>query len=318
MLLRAGWVVVLVVLTSALVLLRAIEAPGDAHQLVATALGITLAVGLAHRSGGHVLLAAALAVVLGSVAVTTEWEPLVAGAAMLTGVLAGCLAVLGTTPAASFPAVVREVVLAQLLAGAGALGVAGFAVRLDAERFTYTVLVAAVLATIVLVYRLGGGLHALGRRGLLLAAAALVLLVVVLVYTAALTRHGSPELVAQVRSAQIWTREHLGGVPHPVEVLIGVPALAWGVSMRSRRRQGWWVCAFGVAATAAATTRLLSSPWLSAGLATVYSVALGLVLGYALIRGERVFARVRGRPHPRDDEPPLGLREEPGRLHALH
>ena len=64
---------------------------------------------------------------------------------------------------------------------------------LDTERFAYTVLALAMVATVALVYRLGGGLHGLGRRGLILAAGALVLLLVVLVYTAALTRYGSPE-----------------------------------------------------------------------------------------------------------------------------
>ena len=68
------------------------------------------------------------------------------------------------------------------------------------------------------------------------------------------TQVGSPELVLQVRSAQDWVRDQLGGVPHPVEALVGIPALVWGVSMRYRRRQGWWVCAFGATATAAVTT----------------------------------------------------------------
>ena len=177
--------------------------------------------------------------------------------------LAACLAVLATRPAATFLAAVREVVLALLLATLGALGVASFSVRLEVERFAYLVLSIAFVATVALVYRLAGGLHSLGRRGLILAAGATVLLLVVLVYTAALTRYGSPELVLQVRSAQDWMRDHLGGVPHPVEALVGIPALVWGVSMRSRRRQGWWVCAFGAAATAPVTHRLLGDDVLS-------------------------------------------------------
>ena len=180
-----------------------------------------------------------------------QWPPLLAGAAAATGVLAACLAVLATRPAATFLAAIGEVVLALLLATLGALGVASFSVRLEVERFAYLVISVAFLATVALVYRLAGGLHSLGRRGLVLAAGATVLLLVVLVYTAALTRYGSPELVLQVRSAQEWVRDQLGGVPHSVEALVGIPALVWGVSMRSRRRQGWWVCAFGATATAA-------------------------------------------------------------------
>ena len=40
--------------------------------------------------------------------------------------------------------------------------------------------------------------------------------------------------------------------------MLGVPALAWGVHMRARRRQGWWVCAFGVAATVPVANSLVN------------------------------------------------------------
>ena len=33
--------------------------------------------------------------------------------------------------------------------------------------------------------------------------------------------------------------------PAADQALVGVPALVWGCHMRARRRQGWWVCAFG-------------------------------------------------------------------------
>ena len=233
--------------------------------------------------------------------------------------LAACLAVLATRPAATFLAAIGEVVLALLLATLGALGVASFSVRLEVERFGYLVIGVAFLATVALVYRLAGGLHSLGRRGLVLAAGATVLLLVVLVYTAALTRYGSPELVLQVRSVQDWVREHLGGVPHPVEALIGIPALVWGVSMRSRRRQGWWVCAFGATATAAVTHRLLLTDvfTMEAVLSAAYTLVLGLLLGFVLIRLERLLT---GRSSGRTTNAalPSSGREEPGRLKPLH
>jgi hypothetical protein len=286
------------------------------QQWLAVALGVTMAIGLATRSGNPVRLFAALALVVGVGAVATQWDPLLAGAAVGTGVVAACLAVMGTTPAPTFPRVVLEVVVALLLASVGGLGVGGYAVEVDNERFVYTVLTLAMVATVALVYRLGGGLHGLGRRGLLLGAVAFALLLVVLVYTAALTRYGSPELVDQVHTAQGWTRDHLGGVPHPVEVLIGIPALAWGVSMRARRRQGWWVCAFGVAATAASASRLVDdglAEWATA-LAAIYSVALGLVLGFVAIRLERMLTG-RGGRHAGGE--PVA-RHEPPRLQPLH
>jgi hypothetical protein len=309
------WVLALVALALGLAATRTIEAPTLVQQSMAAALGVVLAIGLAVRSGGQAPLATAVAASVGGAAVITQWPPLLAGAAVATGVLAACLAVLATRPAVKFPAVALEVVLALLLATAGALAVAGYAVDIDMERLAYTVVLLALAAALVLVNRLGGGLQSLGRRGVLLAAGATVLLVVVLVYTAALTRYGSPELVMHVRSAQDWTRDHLGGVPHPVETLVGIPALAWGVSMRTRRRQGWWVCAFGATATAAATHRLVDYrvDALGTALSAGYSIAGGLLLGYAVIRLERALTGRGSRT-----EQAQVHREEPGRMQPLH
>lgn len=313
-----AWVLALIALAVGLVTLDTLEEPVLARQSLAAALGVVLAVGLARRSGGRVSVALVLAVVVGATAVATQWPLLLAGAAVATGVLAGCLAVLGTRPGPTFPAVVREVVIALLVATAGGIGAAGFAVRVDTERFAYTVLGLTLVSTVALVYRLGGGLHSLGRRGLILAGGALVLFVVVVVYTAALTRYGSPELVLEVRKAQDWTRDHLGGVPHPVEALVGVPALAWGVSLRSRRRQGWWACVFGTAATAHVASDLVDAgdPGLSTALAAAYSLVLGLILAFALIRLERLLTGRTGRRAA--DDRAIPPREEPGRLQPLH
>ena len=317
--LQWAWVLALLVVAVGLSVLRVVDAPVVVHQSLATALGVLLAIGLAVRGGGSPTVPALLAVAVGVAAVVAEWPPLLAGAAAATAVLAACLAVLATRPAATFLAAIGEVVLALLLATLGALGVASFSVRLEVERFGYLVIGVAFLATVALVYRLAGGLHSLGRRGLVLAAGATVLLLVVLVYTAALTRYGSPELVLQVRSVQEWVREQLGGVPHPVEALIGIPALVWGVSMRSRRRQGWWVCAFGATATAAVTHRLLLTDvfTMEAVLCAAYTLVLGLLLGFVLIRLERLLTGRSSRRTANAALPSSG-REEPGRLKPLH
>ena len=309
--------VVLCGLAASLAVLRTLEAPTLVEQSLAAALAVTLALGLAVRSGAHVPLALVLAVVIAVSAVAVQWAPLLAGAAVATGVVAACLAVLGTRPAPTLPAVVLEVLVALSVATAGALGVAGFAAELDAERYDYTVLGLSVVAIVALVHRLGGGLHALGRRGLAPAVAAVLLLLVVLVYTAALTRYGSPELVEQVRATLDWTREHLGGVPHPAEVLVGIPALAWGVSMRSRRRQGWWACAFGTAATAHVAGDLAGGGGTMQGtvLGVLYATVLGLLLGFALIGLERWRT---AKDHRQGQTPPVAVRPEPPRLHPLH
>jgi hypothetical protein len=196
--------------------------------------------------------------------------------------------------------------------------VAGFHSDLRPVRFGYVVLAGALLTALVLVYRLGAGLHGLGRRGYLLAGGALLLLAFALAYSAALGRWGSPELVGQVEDFRAMVRSHLHAVPHPIEALLGVPALAWGVFMRARRRQGWWVCAFGAAATAPATTRFLefAVPTRATVLAAVYSLVVGLVIGYVVIRIEQSFTGTHGRRARRTEEAGAH-RPEPGRMHAL-
>ena len=72
------------------------------EQSLAAALGVLLATGLAVRSGGRGLPVFALAALVGGAAVATQSPTLLAGAAVATGVLAACLAVLATTPARSF------------------------------------------------------------------------------------------------------------------------------------------------------------------------------------------------------------------------
>ncbi len=317
MLLGTVWLLLLAAGSGGLIALRVLEAGDLPRQALASAVGVLLAVGVAVRSGGRALTAAVLAVLIGGAAVGTGWEPLLAGAAMATGVLAAGLAVLGTVPAPSFLRVIREVVLALLLASVGALAVDGFVVPVDADRFGYTVLALGLAATVAMVYRLGGGLHGLGRRGVMVGVAAVVLLAVALAYTEALAQWGSPGMVDRVEAFTGWVRRTLGASPHPIEVLVGIPALAWGVSMRARRRQGWWVCAFGATATASVTSRLLTSD-LGAGdaaLSVGYGLVLGLLLGWVVIRLEQALQPGRGRRARRDEDV---VRTEPGRLRPLH
>lgn len=315
------WVLAVVATSVVLAVLRTRETAAVLDQSTTVVLATLLAVGLAARSGGGVPLPGLVAALLGGAAVLTEWPPLLAGVAVATGVVAACLAVLGTVPARGPVGVVREVVLAQLVATAGALAVGGLSVDLDVDRFGYTVLGLGLAATIALVYRLGGGLHGLGRRGLAAGLGALVLLAVALVYTAALGTYGSPELITQVDTARAWVRDHLGAVPHPIEALVGIPALAWGVSARDRRRQGWWVCAFGTAGTAGAASRLVDPAVTEAAtaLGAAYSLVVGLLLGLVVIRLARLVTHRRGPRRGRRTPEEGGVhRPEPPRLRALH
>ena len=103
----------------------------------------------------------------------------------------------------------------------------------------------------------------------------------------------------------------------PIQVLVGIPALVWGTHMRARRRQGWWVCAFGTAATVSVAGILVNpaTGWLEAGLIIVYSLLPGLVLGYLLIRVDLLFTGPRGRRARREEEA-TAIRPEPARLQA--
>ena len=76
--------------------------------------------------------------------------------------------------------------------------------------------------------------------------------------------------------------------------------------MRARRRQGWWLCAFGVAGTTAVANSLVN-PAISlreCGLSVVYGLVVGLLIGYAVIRAD--MALTGGRPGPAGGRPDDG------------
>ena len=68
-----------------------------------------------------------------------------------------------------------------------------------------------------------------------------------LAYAELLRLYGTPGFVSWIFDAAEWSQDNLGGVPRPMQALLGIPMLLWGVHLRARRRQGWWACAFGVA-----------------------------------------------------------------------
>ena len=141
--------------------------------------------------------------------------------------------------------------IAVLIAAVGGIATVGFEPVINLARFEYTTLALSLAGALIIVYRLGAGLHGLGTRGMPhRRRSAAVLLGVTLAYAELLRRYGTPGLVEWIFDGVRWTRAELGAFPRPIEALLGVPALVWGSHMRARRRQGWWVCAFGVAATA--------------------------------------------------------------------
>jgi hypothetical protein len=194
--------------------------------------------------------------------------------------------VMVTVPARRLVLVARECLLAVLVAGAGALATVGFAPTLSLSRFEFATLVLSLAFVLVLVYRLGAGWHGLGPRGLAAVLAGGALLTVLVVYAELLRRYGPPGLVGNLLDGVRWSRENLGAFPRPILAGLGIPALAWGIHMRTRRRQGWWLCAFGVAGTAAVANSAIN-PAIAlreSALSVAYALVVGLVIAVAVIR----------------------------------
>ena len=315
---------VVVAATAGIVAVRlSSDVPDLVREVSGGLLSTALALGLAIRTGGRPVWAAVLTAAIVTTAFATGWTPLLDGAAVGTGVLAATLGVMVTVPAATFGRAIREAVVATVVGWVGAFGVVAYGPRarldVDLVRFGYAVLGLALVGAIALVYRLGAGLHGLGRRGYIVAGGAVLMLAIALAYSEALAQWGSRDLVGTIDDVRDSTKHLLHAVPHPIMALLGYPALVWGVFMRARRRQGWWVCAFGVAVTAPTATRLAAQEVdpTSVVLGAVYSVLAGVALGYVVIRAEQALTGTHGRRARRDEEAEAH-RPEPRRYEPLH
>jgi hypothetical protein len=185
-------------------------------------------------------------------------------------------------------------------------------------RFEYVTFGLSLVGAFLVVYRLGAGLHGLGRRGVVIVIVGGVLVAVSVLYAELIRRYGTPELVEALLDAVRWSRDTLGAFPRPIETILGIPALAYGCHMRARRRQGWWVCAFGVAGTAAVANGL-ANPAISfeeAALSVAYGLVIGLFLGYLVTRLDHALTGSGGRGR-RVAGAPAAARPEPRRTEAL-
>jgi hypothetical protein len=266
-----------------------------------------------------------LALVLGGGVAALDQSALRSGAAVLTAVLAAVFAVMVTVPARGFWSAVRETVVALVVAAVGALATVAWSPVVDLHRLQYTVLALALVGSLVTVFRLGTGIHGLGSRGLVTVVVGTVMVALTMGYAELLQRYGTHDLVATLDDAVRWSHHHLGAFPRPVIALLGVPALTWGTHMRARRRQGWWVSAFGVGATAPVAYALVD-PGRSVqevALATSYGALIGLVIGFLLIRLDLLLTTPRrarrGRRSRRKArlDAVAELPAEPGRTRAL-
>ncbi len=197
------------------------------------------------------MIFAGLALVLGGVVVALDVHALRSGAAVVTAVLTAVFAVMVTVPARALrghgPRDARRVLVVSAV---GAMATLAWSPVVDLHRFEYTVLALSLAASVLTVYRLGAGFHGLGSRGVVTVVGGSIMLALTVGYAELLQRYGTQGLVETLDDSVRWSHHHLGAFPRPIIALLGVPALTWGTHMRARRRQGWWVCAFGIAVSA--------------------------------------------------------------------
>ncbi|AWB90819.1 hypothetical protein [Aeromicrobium chenweiae] len=259
----------------------AIGAPTWIERPSAALLTVVFAVGLTHRGGGHMRIWLPITAALAIAAAALETNLLLASAAAVSAVLSAVWAVMVTRPADSVVGAMREYALALVVALSGTLSVAAWNAPVNYQRFNLIVVSVALGLAITMVWNLGAGLHGLGRQNLAILAGVAVLLLVILAYSSFVRTHGSDSLVDLFSDLVSWSRRTFEGVPRPVEVFIGFPALIVGVSMRSKRREGWWVLVFAVIGTAVLTTSLVTPGAFPTyiALSTLYSSILGLAVG---------------------------------------
>jgi hypothetical protein len=261
--------------------------------LVATWLALVL---LTWRTGGRTVIVAVFSgVVLSLVGVLHEpWA--LAAAAVTAGTSYALLGMVMTRPAAGLRAL-RELVASAAIGLVGGVVVFGYDVELRPFRFRVVVLTLALLCALALAWRLGQGFGSLGRRGVVVITSGVTVIALAVVYTEAVRRWGTPELVDALAEARQRARDTLGADPRPVEVLVGFPALVWGVAVRDRRRQGWWMCAFGALGAGGLTSSLVdpTRSTVDSLAATGYGVLFGGLLGLVVVAIDRILTGPGGR-----------------------
>ena len=293
-------------------------APGWLDAAGSVAVATALSWLLATRTAGRALVVAGLALALGLASVVVGGRVLPTGAAVMTCAVGGVYAVMVTVPAVTFWRSVREVLISTTVAAVTAFAAVGFEPTVAIARFDLAALVVALGLVFAIVYRLGAGLLGLGRRGVIVVALGLGVLLATMAYAELLRRYGAQSVVSSVLDFVDWTTARIGAFPRSLAVLLGIPALVWGTHVRARRRQGWWVCAFGVAATVPMATTLVAPDisYVEAVLRAAYALVLGLPLGYLVIRVDLWLTGPRGSRGRRAEEAGPH-RPEPSRFAAL-
>ena len=248
---------------------------------VATWVAILL---LVRRCGGRVVVVGAFTGVLIGLAVGFPEPWSLSAAAVLAGATFGGLGMLLTRPARVL-ASLGELLLSAFIGLIGAVVVTGYAADLRPLRFRMVLLGIVFVGALAIAWQLGRGWHSLGRRGAALVVVGIVVLVGSVVYIQAIKSYGSRDVVQGLTDAKDWVSRMLGATPRPVEAVVGFPAIVWGVTTRRRRRQGWWMCAFGALGAAGVATSLIQpdTSLEEAMQATGYDVLIGGAIGLILV-----------------------------------
>jgi hypothetical protein len=300
---QIGWATLLLVASAGVVFDRFHALPDRVGGAFAVGFATVVVAGLWARCGSPVWVASAVTLVYGGVAVALQNDLMLRGAALATAAVVAVFAIVITVPAPRFRHAVGEVTIAGAVALLGAFAAVAYHVDVNGSAFRYTVLGLALLGALGAVYQPGAGLHGLGRRGYVLIGGLAVLLAFAVAYSLALTHWGSHYVSDTVDNLRNWTHDSLGASPHLLEVIVGVPSLCWGVFTRARRRQGWWMCAFGVAFTAPAATSLVDGSLTRVALlGCLYSLILGVLVGFVVVRVEQTFTGSHGRRARRSEE----------------
>lgn len=285
-----------------------VGAPSWLWRPSAALLLVTYAVILTHRVGGYMRIWVLLAALLSLSALLTGMNALLAAAAGTTAVLSAVAAVMFTCPATNIVQVLREYAVMLVLALSGACGVAAWNAAVEVRPFGLIVMAVSVTLALSIVWRLGSGLHGLGRSHLKLLIVIAVIAVALFYYGSFVRTAGSPALKNLLDDTIVWLRQNIRGVPRPYEFLIGFPALIVGTSMRSRYREGWWVCVLAVVGTVIVVNSLIDPRAYPSyfALSTLYSAIIGLVIGLvirAVLVRPRTARSARAVQQPRRTEP---------------
>lgn len=255
-------------------------------RLGAAMLCVVFVVALTHRCGGHLRIWGVMALALSVAALVVERQLLVTAALILTAVAGSVLAVLITRPATRALSALGEVGIAVGVAANTMIAVAAWNATVHADQLRLVVVMMSVTLIMGVIWNLGANLHGLERKGVWILIGVAAGIVVLISYATAVRLYGSEMLVTTIEDVRNWFYLRIGGAPRPTIFAVGVPALIVGVSMRSQRREGWWVTAFGVIGTVAIATVIVNPDALPVSMmrSVAYSVVLGLGVGLVLRR----------------------------------